>query len=133
MNRRFANSVGRRKITATSPSRSIRKAVDEFLAGRWAGKATRFVLCVRAGLDDTQCQDEIEQQARRLYDRGIVLETLDGAHLTERLKSFPQIVDDFFGRAWGQATLGNRAVASLQSCLDASRIVALRPENGISV
>ena len=37
----------------------IKKAVDDFLNGKWAASAERFVLCVRASLADTALQDTI--------------------------------------------------------------------------
>ena len=41
----------------------IKKAVDDFLNGKWAASAERFVLCVRASLADTRLQDTIEAQS----------------------------------------------------------------------
>ena len=78
----------------------IEKAVDDFLKGKWAASAKQFVLCVHASLADTGLQDTIEAQAARLLEEGIVFEGVDGTQLSEKLRSHPEIVDDFFGRSW---------------------------------
>lgn len=86
----------RKDVTASD----IKEAVDEFLKGRWAASARQFVFCVRASLVDTVLQCAIEAQAARLREEGIVFEGVDGIQLSEKLRSHPQIVDDFFGRNW---------------------------------
>ena len=63
----------------------IEKAVDDFLNGKWATSAKRFVFCVRASLADTRLQDTIEVQAARLLEEGIVFEAVDGSQLSEKL------------------------------------------------
>ena len=104
----------------------IEKAVDDFLKGKWAASAKRFVLCVRASLADTGLQDTIEAQATRLREEGIVFEGVDGTQLSEKLRPHPEIVDDFFGRSWLVAFAGEEAAASLKRPLDAQRVIALR-------
>ena len=104
----------------------IEKAVDDFLKGKWAASAKRFVLCVRASLADTRLQDTIEAQAERLRDKGIVFEGVDGTQLSEKLRSHPEIVDDFFGRSWLVAFAGADAAASLKRPLEVQRVIALR-------
>ena len=64
----------------------IEKAVDDFLKGKWATSAKRFVFCVRASLADTRLQDIIEAQAARLLEEGIVFEAVDGSQLSEKLR-----------------------------------------------
>ena len=104
----------------------IEKAVDDFLKGKWAASAERFVLCVRASLADSGLQDTIELQAERLREAGIVFEGVDGTQLSEKLRSHPEIVDDFFGRSWLVAFAGGEAEASLKRPLEVQRVVALR-------
>ena len=104
----------------------IEKAVDDFLKGRWAELAKRFVLCLRASLADTGVQDAIEKQAARLHKEGIVFEGVDGTQLSEKLRSHPRIVDDFFGRNWLVAFAGREVVESLKRPLEAQRVIALR-------
>ena len=104
----------------------IEKAVDDFLKGKWAASAKRFVLCVRASLADTGLQDTIEKQAARLLEKGIVFEGVDGTQISEKLRSHPEIVDDFFGRSWLVAFAGKEAAASLKRPLEVQRVIALR-------
>ncbi len=104
----------------------IEKAVGDFLNGRWAASAERFVLCVRASLADTALQHTIEVQAARLREKGIVFEGVDGTELSERLRPHPEIIDDFFGRNWLVAFAGEEAAASLKRPLAIQRVIALR-------
>ena len=104
----------------------IEKAVDDFLNGKWATSAKRFVFCVRASLADTRQQDIIEAQAARLLEEGIVFEAVDGSQLSEKLRSHPEIVDDFFSRSWLIAFAGEEAAASLKGRLEVQRVIALR-------
>ena len=104
----------------------IEKAVDDFLKGKWAASAERFVLCVSASLADIRLQDTIEAQAARLLEEDIVFEGVDGTQLSEKLRSHPEIVDDFFGRSWLVAFAGADAAASLKRPLEVQRVIALR-------
>ena len=104
----------------------IENAVDDFLSGKWATSAERFVFCLRASLADTRLQDAIETQAARLLEEGIVFEAVDGSQLSEKLRPHPDIVDDFFGRSWLVAFAGEEAVASLRRPLEMQRVIALR-------
>ena len=112
-----------RKDVRTS---DIEKAVDDFLNGRWAASAERFVLCVRASLADTGLQNTIETQAARLLEQGIVFEAVDGTQLSEKLRSHPEIIDDYFNRNWLVAFAGEEVAATLKRRLDVQRVVALR-------
>ena len=104
----------------------IENAVDDFLKGRWAASAERFVLCVRASLADTGLQNKIEAQAARLLEADIVFEGVDGNQLSEKLRSYPEIIDDFFGRNWLVAFLGKEAAENLNRPLEVQRVIALR-------
>ena len=104
----------------------IKKAVDDFLNGKWGASAERFVLCVSASLADTALQDTIEAQAARLDAKGIVFEGVDGIQLSEKLRPHPEIVDDFFGRNWLVAFAGEEAAANLKRPLEVQRVIALR-------
>lgn len=106
----------------------LRDAVDLFLAGSWADRATRFTIAVQALLDSPAVQEEIERQAARLKERGIKFATLDGEQLTDRLRSHPIIVDDFFGRSWVTALLGADAARKLGARLDGAMFARVRDQ-----
>jgi hypothetical protein len=92
----------------------IEKAVNEFIDGEWLVKSDRFVLCVQASLRSTSNANEIERQAARLAEQGVEFLPLDGEQLSERLKSFPQIVHDFFGITWVKRFCGDEAAQSVE-------------------
>ena len=104
----------------------IKNAVDDFLKGTWAQSAKRFVYCVQASLADSKVQDTIEAQATRLLEKGIQFEALDGTQLSEKLRSHPKIVDDFFRRNWLVAFAGEEVAAGLKRPLEVQRVIALR-------
>ncbi len=81
---------------------------------------------MRAPLRDTKQQDEIERQAERLRARGIDFQPLDAEGFSERLKRHPEIVDDFFGRAWVSAFCGEDAARNLAERLNAEDAAELR-------
>ena len=112
----------RERITAAE----IRRAVDDFLDGKWAASSERFVLCTQASLADTKLQDAIEKEAGRLRERNILFEVLDGGQLSDKLREYPEIIDDFFGRDWLVAFAGETVAASLKRPLDARRVIELR-------
>ena len=104
----------------------IEKAVDDFLKGKWAASARSFILCVQASLADTMLQDTIETQAARLLERDIVFEAVDGTQLSEKLRSHPEIIHDFFGPLWLKAFAGEEVAANLRRPLEVQRVIALR-------
>lgn len=96
----------------------IADAVNLFLSGSWAPRAERFTIVVQASLRSTAVQDEIERQAARLSAQGIAFVALDGEDLTGRLREHPLLIDDFFGRPWVAALLGEDAATELKARLD---------------
>ena len=70
--------------------------------------------------------DTIETQAELLLEKRIVFEAVDGSQFSEKLRSHPEIVDDFFGRDWLVAFAGEEAAASLKRPLEMQRVIALR-------
>jgi hypothetical protein len=83
--------------------------VAEFLDGGWTEKTDRFVLCVQASLRSAGTADKIEECAHRLREKGIDFQPLDGEQLSQKLKSLPEIVCDFFGIAWVERFCGRQA------------------------
>ncbi len=108
----------------------IRNAVDAFLKGPFADKATEFVLCVSLPLEGTAQVTEINEQRERLRQEGISLVKWDGSDgglLCEKLKLLPELVDDFFSRPWVEAFNGKEAASKLGERLDALDLGRLRP------
>jgi hypothetical protein len=78
---------------------TIRNAVGEFLKHGWSRTAGRFVFCTSKSLVPTSLADEVEAQATLLRARVAPIEfgTWDLHELSRKLKSHPDIVEDFFG------------------------------------
>lgn len=106
----------------------LRNAVDLFLAGSWVARAACFTIAVQASLRSPAVQEEIERQAARLSERGILFAALDGEELTDRLRCHPLLVDDFFGRPWVAALLGEEAANSLGARLDGASFARIRAQ-----
>lgn len=104
----------------------LRDAVDLFLAGSWAARTAGFTIAVQAPLRSTAVQEEIERQATRLTARGISFSALDGDALTDRLRGQPALVDDFFGRPWVAALLGQDVANGLGARLDGASFARVR-------
>lgn len=104
----------------------IKDAITEFLDGSWASRSEKFVLCMREGITTAQREAEIRAQTERLEARNIEFESWDGDGLDRRLRRHPEIVADFFGRAWVEHFNGPEAVTQLQNRLDAQEVRDLR-------
>lgn len=109
-----------KRVTSFGPA-DIRKAVKIFFDGKFATTATALVLCVSVSLQKRGQIDAIALQRERLRSRGIKLLTWDGSEgglLAEKLKNYPDLVDDFFGREWVKRFNGNSAADALGTRLD---------------
>jgi hypothetical protein len=91
----------------------IDNAVTKFLDGDWAGRTKLFRLAVAPSLNATELTEEIEKQRTRCETVNVKFEPLDQDRLSQMLKDYPELVDDFFGSAWVSAFNGPDAVASL--------------------
>jgi len=91
----------------------VRAAIDLFLKHKWAAQAKKFVLAVACELDATAVVDAIETGRDRLREKSIRFEPLGGSQLTERLRTEPIIVDDFFDRPWVHAVCPTEALERL--------------------
>lgn len=104
----------------------IEKAVSKFLKGEWAKKSDTFVLCTSESFNTTKRSKTIEKQTKLLKNSGIKLISWDKDELSRKLKSYPEIVDDFFGRPWVKAFCGSEAADSLRIKLDSNEVIELR-------
>jgi hypothetical protein len=107
---------------------NLRQAVDLFLEGSWAARSVRFTIAIQAQLRSIEVQKEIECQVARLKEIGITFQALDGESLTDRLRSEPVWVDDFFGRNWVTALLGPETAANLGARLDGAAFARVRAQ-----
>jgi len=104
----------------------IKQAVEEYIRGEWVAKSDTFILCTRESLRQTGRTNALEEQAEILKEKGVSLLTWDEDELCSKLKSHPDLVDDFFDRPWVEAFCGKEAAASLGKRLDAKKLAELR-------
>lgn len=107
---------------------NLRSAIKAFLAGTWVEKTDALVLAVQASLDDVGLQDEIEAQTVELAKRDIRLQVLGGDGLVEALRPHPDLVLDFFGRAWLDAFYGHAVDSALRERLDGAEFARVRAQ-----
>lgn len=84
----------------------IEAAVKKFLAGEWADKAEKLVLCTTESLVSKKRADKLEEQNARLKEKGITLIPWDCNTLSSKLKDLPKLVEDFFGLIWAESFCG---------------------------
>jgi hypothetical protein len=118
------NQRNTKKITIGT----IQKAVKQFLDGRWSSKSSTFYICFQTDIQDTKIQDELERQRIALNQRAIGFIPLGAVEMSRRLKSRPEIVDDFFGRDWTIEFCGADAARKFSNRLDAAAVARLRKE-----
>ncbi|WP_159025248.1 NACHT domain-containing protein [Streptomyces pluripotens] len=122
--RRYTTLQSKRVATLTPAD--IIKAVDKFLAGSWADRSEVFIYATTHALRPTTLAEELERQADRLEKAGIRLERWGCESVSERLRHLPEIVDDFFGRAWVAEFCGPEAAQALAGRLPGQDVEALR-------
>lgn len=109
----------------------MEEAVSTFLEGEdWPGKTKTFVLCTSESLVSTDRADKLEEQRAILNIRGISLVPWDKNELEVKLKDLPELVDDFFGRAWVEAFCGREQAEALGERLDAWKVAEFRSRVG---
>lgn len=110
--------------------KKIKDAVKKFLEGDWLTKADTLVLCTRESLGPTARANEFEKQAQILKTHRVTLIPWDREQLSFKLKDRPEIVNDFFSRAWVEMFCGHEAAAKLRDRLDAHEVAALHAQLG---
>jgi hypothetical protein len=84
------------------------------------------VLAVGCELDARGVVEAIEEARDHLRAESIGFEPLDGTRLTERLRTQPETVDDFFDRPWVHAVCPREAIERLATRLFRPRRQVLR-------
>jgi hypothetical protein len=100
--------------------------VEAFRKGNWFDRSSHFVLCTSASLVPTGLVEECERQRLSLQEDGITFLVWDCEQISEQLKTKPEIVDEFFGRAWLGEFCGPEYSLAYQSRLDGSQVTKFR-------
>ena len=117
----------KRYQTHTFQPSHIENVVSDFLNGSWASKTDEFVLALSVKTEETNLVGVIEAQAGRLRERNIQFLPLGITQVSERLKAYPDLVDDFFGREWVRVFCGSESVAKLSGRrLQSEEVIRLR-------
>ena len=119
-------NVWQSKRYRTMSKTTVKEAVRFFLKHKWAKQARRFVLAVACSFDSRMVVEAIETARAELASKNVAFEAIDGPKLTERLKSQPDLVDDFFGREWVEPICGPEWLASLENRLSRFDIGSVR-------
>jgi len=119
-----------KRVKGFGPAK-IKDAVSKFLEGEWAGKTDTFVLCTTEDFESKTRADAFETQSALLKEKDITLIPWDRPQLSMKLKEFPELVDDFFGRAWVSAFCGKEQAAKLGKRLDAGEVAEFREKYGV--
>ena len=106
----------------------LKKAVSDFLAGKWPPSCRVFVYATSLAAVRSELADEIRVQTERLRREGIEFEVWDAELMSPWLKDEPSLVYDFFGRAWAESFCGPEAVDRLGTRLDAGQVGELRDQ-----
>ena len=72
------------------------------------------------------CRTRSKNRPRGFSKKASSSKASTGLSFSEKLRSHPEIVDDFFGRSWLVAFAGEEAAASLKRPLEVQRVIALR-------
>ena len=116
-----------RRTKSISKAR-LNNSVEEFLNGRWADVSRKFIYATSASTISADIVDEIEKIVTRLAPQSIEFEVWGRESISNRLKNYPELVDDFFGREWVKAFCGQPSAEKLGTRLDAQQVANLRRE-----
>lgn len=120
-------SLQARRTKTVTPGQ-LDNSVDSFLAGGWSNVSRKFIYATAASARSNNVQDRIAELAGRLAEQFIEFTVWDQEEISKRLKSMPNVVDDFFGRAWVERFCGVEKAARLGTRLDARDVARLRKE-----
>lgn len=116
-----------RRTKSVQPAK-LRKTVEDFLGGIWAGVSRRYVYATSGTATSTSVVNEIERLAPILSQNAIEFEVWDKEKISRILKENPRVVDEYFGRQWVAKFCGDDAALGLGSRLDAGEVTRLRRE-----
>jgi hypothetical protein len=114
-----------RRLEAVSKT-ALQAAVSDFVGKKWSTVARKFIYATSLSGVKTQFADEMETQAEKLARDSIDFVVWDQEEMSRLLRDKPQLVDDFFGRAWVTVFCGSTQAEKLGSRLDAYKVSTLR-------
>ncbi|WP_165966941.1 tetratricopeptide repeat protein [Actinomadura sp. 7K507] len=88
-----------RRVKKLTPT-GITSAVDEFLAGEWASRTTKFFFATSFDLRERSLDAAVRRAADKLAEHGIEFVPWGAQEVADLLRSLPETVEDFFGPPW---------------------------------
>jgi energy-coupling factor transporter ATP-binding protein EcfA2 len=116
-----------RRVRKLAPS-DIANAVEDFLAGSWGPETSTFYYATSFDLADTRLDRALRAAADRLSQNGVRFVPWGADEVNAMLRSKPELVDDFFGRAWVEFFCGADALASIRTRLPFHDLRGLREQ-----
>ncbi|MBE9595968.1 NACHT domain-containing protein [Moraxella sp. K2450] len=106
----------------------LKTAVETFRSGKWHQESNEFIFCTTFELNKTQLQDKFNELREGLKSEGIDFIKWDKIQISAILKDYPQIVYDFFGKAWVKAFNGEEAFKNIteRRKLDSLQVIEYR-------
>lgn len=114
-----------KRVKSLEPSLIV-AAVDKFLEGSWAERATELVLCSSDELRTAEREEAFETQRKRLKECGITLLPWMAQEVSDLLRARADIVHDFFGQPWVERFCGSEAAATTIARIAPQDVAALR-------
>ena len=105
---------------------AVIEAIRFFLKHKRSKQAARFVLAVGCEFKSAGVVEAIEKARTALRAKNIEFEALDASKLTERLRTEPELVDDFFRRPWVEVICPPEALERLKNRLSRFDVATLR-------
>ena len=100
------------KRIKTITASDIEKFVSRFLKEDWNPLPSEFVLCFSMSIKKTQLVDQIGKEIERLVNENIIFSVWDQEKIDLKLKEYPDIVEDFFGKNWVKAFISEEFFTS---------------------
>lgn len=96
----------------------IDAAIADFLEGNWPEETSKYILATSYDLTDTKLDAAVRRAAITLGAREIEFESWGAVEISNMLKTLPELVDDFFGRAWVEPFCGPEGLQRVQRRLE---------------
>lgn len=93
-------------------------AVADFLEGTWPPETSKYIFATSFDLTDTRLDAALRRAGDVLAERGIEFVPWGAVELSDLLKTRPELVDDFFGRAWVEPFCGSEGLARVRQRLE---------------
>jgi hypothetical protein len=114
-----------RKVQQLTAS-GIDGAIADFLEGSWPSATSKYIFATSFDLTDTRLDAALRRAGDTLAEHGIEFVPWGAVAVSDMLKTRPELVDDFFGRAWVEPFCGPDGLKRVSNRLEWVDAQALR-------